>query len=288
MTRSNKFIKQRYDVCVFERLTGKELLILKSNFRYWFADPFLFEKKDGSFYCFVELMDNHVKRGQIAVYDSLTKKTSVVVSDRVHMSFPFIFEKEGTVYMIPETSAAKELRLYEASSFPFEWKLAKVLLRDRMVVDSVLIFRDSAVFLVLYDIASKPYCLEVYQFNWDRLEVGDFVDRVEDPEKIFRPAGGAFEVNGATIFPTQKGTKSYGEDVIFNQISLGKKTTIRASNIKVAYPSIATKYDHKHTYNETKHLAVLDFSKLVFSPIQLIDGLPCTIRRKFQKERSDD
>lgn len=283
MKGPNKIIKQRYDICIFHRLEGSEMVKLKSSFRYWYADPFLYENTDGSFYCFVEFMDNHVKKGQIAVYDSSTKKFSVVISDKFHMSFPFIFEQNNIHYMIPETSAAKELRLYMSVSFPFTWQLSKTLMSGIKAVDSVILKLGAKSVLLLYNIDSRPYRLEAYRFDCQNLEIGEFINGLDDPNKVLRPAGAIFEFHGMLILPTQKGTNSYGEDVIFNQISVGEKIEVKPIDLAIAYPNLVSHYNHKHTYNVTKNYAVLDFSKLVFSPLQLVDGLPCTLKQLRKK-----
>lgn len=286
MKGPNKIIKQRYDVCVFNRQSGEMVAFLESTFRHWAADPFVVEKDDGSFYCFVEYMDNHVKHGEIAVFDSSTKKINVVIKEPFHMSFPFIFQMNDSFYMMPETSATNDLRLYKAVSFPFEWKLEKIILKDRKLVDSVLFSKNNSWFLLVYDIRPIPYRLEAYQFDMNTFSVGKMIGSIKDATKSLRPAGCPFEEAEELIFPTQEGMKSYGKDVLFNRLRVDSGLSVeRIPHALKTMPSISSKYDHKHTYNVTKNLATLDFSKLVFSPLQIIDGLPCALKRIFKRKQ---
>ena len=44
-----------------------------------------------------------------------------------HLSYPFVYSWNGSVYMVPESSSQGVLNLYRATDFPLHWKLVKVL-----------------------------------------------------------------------------------------------------------------------------------------------------------------
>ncbi len=280
----NKIIKRRYEICIFEKNSGNVILHKKSNFRYWYADPFL-ASEDEKTYCFVELMNNHVKHGQIGVIDE-EGKVATIIDENYHMSFPYVFKREGKWYMMPETSANRDLHLYIADSFPYKWSFHKTLLKDVKVCDSVFFSYDGKEYLFAYDYAEGSYKAVIYEFEWDGLQIGKIVSIINDPKKVLRPAGKAILQNGKVILPTQKGTNSYGEDVLFNEISKTKDGfLINPIEFETHYPqNVVSKYDHKHTYNTCDNYAVLDFSKLVFSPLQIIDGIPCTIKKLLKRK----
>lgn len=81
------------------------------------ADPFLFVH-NGELFLFYEekrLCTPGVLR---MIKTSDLKKWSepvTVLDEPFHLSYPFVFEDNGEVYMIPETSASGEVRLYRAS-----------------------------------------------------------------------------------------------------------------------------------------------------------------------------
>ncbi len=64
---------------------------------------------------------------------------SIVLREPFHLSYPFVFQEESDMYMIPETNKASQVRLYVASRYPDRWVLARVLLAERRYVDSILI-----------------------------------------------------------------------------------------------------------------------------------------------------
>ena len=53
------------------------------------------------------------------------KYLSIVLKADFHLSYPFVFQHEGRVFMMPEGNSA--LTLYESVNFPLEWKPFKVL-----------------------------------------------------------------------------------------------------------------------------------------------------------------
>ena len=59
------------------------------------------------------------------------------IKDKEIETFPFIFESQESIFMIPETSQSKEIRLYKCKEFPFSWELECVLMK---IVHLSLIF----------------------------------------------------------------------------------------------------------------------------------------------------
>lgn len=111
------------------------------------ADPFLFKAED-QWYMFVEVISQLSWRGEIAYASSPDgfhwKYESLVLQEPFHMSYPYVFEWQGDIYMVPETGAAREIRLYRASRFPDRWEhMATLLEGERFVDTSIFRYRDS-------------------------------------------------------------------------------------------------------------------------------------------------
>ena len=70
------------------------------------ADPFVI-KKENKNYCFVECFDYSEKKAKINVYE-LSEKEYVFIGtaleESFHLSFPYIFEFNNDIYMVPESS----------------------------------------------------------------------------------------------------------------------------------------------------------------------------------------
>lgn len=106
------------------------------------ADPFML-RRTGVFYMFFEMLNAATGLGEIAYATSadglVWQYGAVVLRETFHLSYPLVFEWEGDVYMVPETRRVKEVRLYRAKSFPFEWDVVATLLRGEFA-DSTLHF----------------------------------------------------------------------------------------------------------------------------------------------------
>ena len=104
------------------------------------ADPFVWEY-GGKIYCFFEYYDWQLRLGKIS-YICLDDDTPTVIHDALtedfHLSFPFMFEYEGTIYMCPETSSINEIRLYRCSIFPNKWEYSTTLMKDIDAADTVI------------------------------------------------------------------------------------------------------------------------------------------------------
>lgn len=106
----------------------------------FYADPFLWEH-EGKLFCFFEVWDYAAQRGYIAcgqLRDGLLADITPIISEDYHLSFPFLFEHNQTLYMMPETSEAKRLELWRCDSFPDQWTRDRIILDDVSLADSTI------------------------------------------------------------------------------------------------------------------------------------------------------
>ncbi len=100
---------------------GPEWNDLPDDGHHFYADPFPFEH-DGRLYLFVEDFDHRVGRGVISVVDidqnGPMGTPRPVLTHEVHLSYPFVIEHDGEIWMIPETSSARTVELYRCVDFP--------------------------------------------------------------------------------------------------------------------------------------------------------------------------
>lgn len=109
--------------------------------RYW-ADPFVWHR-DGRDCMFVEEFDAERGLAHIAALEidpeGRVRSLGTAIREDFHLSFPFPFEYQGQLYMCPESSAAREIRIYRCEEFPLRWRLEKVLMRGISAADTLLI-----------------------------------------------------------------------------------------------------------------------------------------------------
>lgn len=117
------------------------------------ADPFLWEF-DGKMYCFFEYFDSTLKLGKIS-YVCLEDGDSGDISDALvedfHLSFPYLFEFQGGIYLCPETSSINEIRIYRCLDFPSQWEYSETIMKDVSAADTVL-FEDKGIWWMLTNI----------------------------------------------------------------------------------------------------------------------------------------
>ena len=86
---------------------------------YWYADPMLFEK-NGKVYLFTEAFDKRIQKGKLAVsylMDSKEfSKPEIIINLPYHLSYPCVWEEEGSVYMLPETSQDRTLEIWKSKN----------------------------------------------------------------------------------------------------------------------------------------------------------------------------
>jgi hypothetical protein len=122
------------------------------NPKYRFlADPFVI-MKDGRFHIFVEDYDCRRSLGAISCIvvnpDDSYEIVENVLVEPFHLSFPFVFEESGEIFMLPETYEGNGIRLYRCIEFPNKWELDTELIKDVSATDTMLIKRQSKWFML--------------------------------------------------------------------------------------------------------------------------------------------
>lgn len=112
----------------------------------YYADPFL-RRVEGRLWLFVEEFEYAEQRGRLVAMEldaALAPGPAVpILRLREHASYPFVFEADGALYLLPETCAMGALDLYRCERFPDRWRRVRRLLDAVDAVDATL-HRDEA------------------------------------------------------------------------------------------------------------------------------------------------
>ena len=135
------------------------------------ADPFIISKNNKN-YCFVESYDYLLDKGTIDVFE-LTKNNShflgTAIEEEFHLSFPYLFETENEIYLIPESSKNRDIRIYKSTEFPLKWKLEKVIIDDIDASDSIILYHDNLWWLLTnvdeLGLGDHNYQMNIYYSN---------------------------------------------------------------------------------------------------------------------------
>ncbi|MFZ4124746.1 MAG: glucosamine inositolphosphorylceramide transferase family protein [Rickettsiales bacterium] len=106
------------------------------------ADPFGHVDDAGNLTILVEALDYRIKRGEIHYYRYDKKltlcDTGTALRAPYHLSYPFLLQHDGYIYMLPEAHRSGRLTLYRTVDFPSRWEVVASLL-DLPVIDASVI-----------------------------------------------------------------------------------------------------------------------------------------------------
>ena len=198
-------------------------LVLPAMKDDWAADPMLVDDGDKT-WLFYEAVKG--EKGRIEVAEVLDgcrlSEPRVLLEDACHYSYPFVFFSAGNWYMIPESSAAKEVRLYRAVSFPYQWELQTVLLRERAVDTTVFAHHgDYWLLTFLSDQGTECVTPRAYTVNdWSEPVLREVPWPEFDPLRV-RGAGPVFAAGNEILRPAQiSQAQRYGDGLVFYRPSL--------------------------------------------------------------------
>ena len=186
----------------------------------YLADPFLDPTGESSV-VLVEDYDHTTHRGVISAVDMGGDRVPRMVLDTgVHASYPFLFHHENSVYCVPETYQADEVRVYRTSNFPEDWELASTMLEGRQALDPTLFLHDGFWWLFC-TFEGKHSNTKLHAFYSDN-PFGPWTPHLLNPVKTdvtsSRPGGTPFMHNGELYRPAQDSSESYGGALAINRV----------------------------------------------------------------------
>lgn len=196
----------------------KELVPPKD--RFW-ADPHVLER-DGRHWVFLEEFPYRAAKGHISVLEFDEKGRPVdaapreVLSRPYHLSYPFLFEYRGELFMLPETIANRTVEVYRCVEFPCRWELHTTLMRDVDAVDATLFEHNDRwwMFVSLRENPGASTHDELFLFHASHPLSGTWTPHPENPivsdVRRARPAGAVFWKEGAIYRPAQDCSEHYG------------------------------------------------------------------------------
>jgi hypothetical protein len=191
------------------------------------ADPFLVEDA-GKTYCFVEELSFSDWRGCISAYElrqAGAHRIGKVIVEPFHMSFPYLFRYEGRLYMVPETSENRDIRVYECLGLPDRWRLAASLMTGVQAVDTMLFERDGRWWMMTnLDPAIGDGCSELHLFHSDSPLSDEWTPHPGNPVLIDtgRARNAGLLADGGVIHRVaqRQAFNTYGSDFSVNRIDL--------------------------------------------------------------------
>ena len=181
------------------------------------ADPFLLHR-DNTWHMFFEVMDRNTRMGAIGLATSAEGKRwtyrQIVLKEQFHLSYPYVFNWNGEVYMLPETCMARSIRLYKAQEFPTRWSCEGTLLSGEEFCDPSLFSHDGRWWLFA-GLGTAPMRADALRLYYATTLTGPWVEHTDSPliegdVRAARPAGRVVQVDGKIVRFAQDCYPAYG------------------------------------------------------------------------------
>lgn len=244
--------------------------VIKNPSNHYLADPFVVHR-DGRYVCYVEDYSYADKKGAITAYEISPdgdRFLGTALSEEFHMSYPFLFEAEGELYMCPETVQAKDIRLYRCTEFPLKWTLHKVLMDNVRSVDTA-IFKANDRWWMLTNVDSSDvgeHGSELHLFYADSFDSSAWTAHPQNPV-VFdsaRARNGGFIADGDGLYRAFqiRGFDVYGAALGVARITELTTQTYREEPLFTIPPTFFEKIGGTHTYSFANGLLAVDFKRI--------------------------
>lgn len=281
-------VRRLYDLCYhsphwrigWRRLDGPDLFDLRDlagtawralpdDGSRFYADPFpVFHR--GEVTLFMEEYEHRLGKGVISAVafgaDGPRRQPRPVLEQPDHLSYPFVFEQEGQMWMIPESCSARTVDLYRATDFPGGWTKEASLLADITASDATLVQHGGRWWLfatVRDDGGSFSDALHLWSAPDFR---GPWTPHPRNPVLIdiasARPAGRLTVRNNALLRPVQDCRRGYG-----SALGIARVTRLDSEGFEqeiecIIAPGPAWPSRRLHTLNSAGGLEFIDGSAL--------------------------
>ncbi|WP_420139003.1 glucosamine inositolphosphorylceramide transferase family protein [Sphingomonas sp.] len=186
------------------------------SFRF-LADPFGLWR-DGALHLFAEAYDYRTRHGVID-HIALNADLRPIARETVlrapwHLSYPYVFEHEGAIWMLPEAHKSGRLTLYRAHDFPRGWQPHVVIELDVVPIDATPVRHEGRWWLFYTGGPDRAARMGALHCAWaDRLD-GPWHPHPANPIRRDigggRPGGTPFLLDGALALPVQDCRRTYG------------------------------------------------------------------------------
>lgn len=197
--------------------------------------------------------------------DRFQKEEKLELELENHLSYPFIFEENGKLHLLPESyTSNKQLHF----TFDSKWNKEKDFVMDEHFMDASLLFHEGYYWL---------FCSKKDQLNNAGLYIyfskkisATFEPHPLNPVKIdinsARPGGTPYSNEGKLYRPSQNCSKTYGGSIIINEIIRLSTIDFKESFYKELLPHEKSIYkDGLHTLSNAGEYCLVDGKRWIFS-----------------------
>jgi hypothetical protein len=244
---------------------SEDLQYMKPPKGLFWADPFPIQR-DGKYYIFVEEFPYSLMKAHISVIEmdleGKWKQPVKVLETDYHLSYPFLFEWQEQLYMMPETKRNKTIEVYRCVEFPLKWEFEKVIIDDVQAVDSTLHEVDGMWWLFC-NIGGRDFSSndELHIFH-AKTPFGPWTPHKRNPVKSdvrsARPAGRLFQRDRGLYRPSQDCSVRMGGAIVINRVTTLTTEEFEEEAVARIEPTWRKGLLGTHTLNTAGALTMLD------------------------------
>lgn len=237
------------------------------------ADPFVFKTPDGRVNILFEYVSTYHLDGRIALMvcnDQLEPVMEKMMLDtRDHLSYPYVYQENGKIYVFPENAFGGSLCCYEFDTEKREFRNRRVII-DQPLLDSTIVRHEGKYWLFATRLGDG-FNSDLHIFYADNL-FGPYTEHKANPVKSdlngSRPAGNLIDVDGQLYRPSQNCRNYYGESITINRIKTLTTEAFEEEEYMVIEPNKNDEFNYGiHTINAIDDLIIVDGQKGYFEPV---------------------
>lgn len=250
-------------------LSGPRWSVLGDPGNHFYADPFPITWRGRSF-VFFEDLDHRVGKGIISAIEfgdtGPIGEVVPVLEEPWHLSYPFLIEDDGELWMIPESSLHGDVALYKCVRFPDKWERHATLLSGLELADATITQHNGLNYLFgAWRDGTGGYSDSLAIYYADHL-LGPWRPHASNPVLIdrasTRPAGNFVTLDGKLWRPVQDCADGYGAALGLAEIVELSPTAFRQIVRHSLRPGPAWPGRKLHTLNRCGRLEVIDGSRV--------------------------
>ncbi len=266
----------QYDI--FTKACDNIVWLPPVNGGYFRADPFITDYF-GKTTVFFESYDVDRGLGNISYFEltedirslnALSSKTiHKALEEKTHLSFPYLFEYGGNLYMVPENYQSNKIRFFMSDSSPVNWRECSCCIDNFPGADPIIFEYNGLWWLFATPYVEGKKIEQTNLYIWhSKTPLGPWKEHPLNPiiysEPIARNAGRPILMGDTLYRLSQDCTNRYGEKLVINKII--KLTPTEFKEEVVSKLGGYEPYDEAfHTFNSCKNISVIDGNRYKYS-----------------------
>ncbi len=239
----------------------------------YLADPFGLQRH-GRTHVFVEAFDYRTKHAVIEHHELDDKLAWIggrtVLASNAHLSYPFLIEDGGEIFMIPESQRLGEIALYRARDFPGDWVRETPLLSGVPGAEASVVRYAGTWWMFFTVVGPQARDQRELHVAWAEKLTGPWrlhpLNPILNDRTGARPGGTPFVgSDGFVTLPVQDCSRTYGGAIRFLRFTTLEPNRITTEHLVPRLTGDLVSPTHRdglHTFSRCGKLTLVDAKRI--------------------------